>query len=159
MRADIAAYATAVLTREWPAQTAGRPVPEAEPHLTRLTTTALHLRPGTVADGNVHALLLADLGALATARRQRLFAARTSIPTILWGVLIAGGTLTVAFASFLGSPSLRMHMAMTSLLADLGRADPSGHRRAVQPLSRRFPRLARALQRKSLAHSPKRAKP
>ncbi len=120
MRRDAIAYASAVVTREWPAQTAGRPIAEAEPHLTRLTATALHLRPGTIADGNVHALLLADLGQLATARRQRLFASRTSIPEILWGVLIAGGTLTVAFASFLGSPSLRMHMAMTSLLAISG---------------------------------------
>ena len=48
------------------------------------------------------------------------FAARTSIPAILCGVLIAGGALTVAFASFLGSPSLRMHMPMTSLLAISG---------------------------------------
>ncbi len=120
MRRDAAAYAGAVLSTEWPAQTAGRPVPAGEPHLTRLTATALHLRPGSVADGNVHALLLADLGQLATARRERLFAARHSIPAILWGVLVAGGALTVAFASFLGSPSLRMHMAMTSLLAVSG---------------------------------------
>jgi hypothetical protein len=117
MRSDIVAYADAVLTREWPAQAAGRPVMEDEPHLSRLIATTLHLRPDNVADADVHTLLLNDLGQLSAARRERLFAARTPIPSILWAVLVAGGALTVAFASFLGSPSVGMHLAMSSLLA------------------------------------------
>ncbi len=120
MRRDILGYADTVARSEWPAQAVGRLVMEDEPHLRELTTTALHLRPDNIADGDLHTLLLGDLGQLATARRERLFAARTPIPAILWFVLIAGGSLTVGFASFLGAPSLPMHLAMSSLLAISG---------------------------------------
>ncbi len=120
MRQDIVAYADVVVRIEWPAQAVGHAVAEDAPNLRRLTTTVLHLRPDNIADGNLHTLLLNDLGRLDAARRERLFAARTTVPAILWFVLIAGGALTVGFASFLGAPSLRMHLAMSSLLAVSG---------------------------------------
>ena len=120
MRRDIVAYADFVVRIEWPAQAIGRAVTEDEPNLGHLTTIALHLRPDNIADGDLHTLLLGDLGRLAGARRERLFAARTPIPAILWFVLVAGGSLTVGFGSFLGAPSLRMHLAMSSLLAVSG---------------------------------------
>ncbi len=117
MRADIVAYAAEVVSTEWPAQAAGREVAGEEPQLDHLTTTALHLRPGNIADGNLHTLLLGDLTRLGSARRERLFAARTPIPAILWVVLVGGGSITVLFASFLGSSSLALHLVMSSLLA------------------------------------------
>ncbi len=120
MRQDALAYAEAVAHTEWPAQSAGHAVAEDEPHLNHLTVTALHLRPNNIADGNLHTLLLGDLAQLGTARRERLFAARTPIPAILWFVLIVGGVITVAVASLLGAPSLLMHLAMSSLLAVSG---------------------------------------
>lgn len=120
MRQDIVAYARVVVGTEWPAQARGLPVEEEQPSLVHLTQAALHLRPGTIADGNLQKLLLDDLTGLANARRERLLAARTPIPTIVWFVLVAGGGITIAFASFLGAPSLRMHLAMSSLLAVSG---------------------------------------
>ncbi len=120
MRNDISAYAHAVATAEWPVQARGGTVEEEQPSLVSLTQTALHLRPDNIADGNLHALLLADLTRLANARRERLLAGRTPIPGILWFVLVTGGGITVAFGSFLGAPSLRMHMAMSALLATSG---------------------------------------
>ncbi len=120
MRADIVAYAGTVVHTEWPEQAAGQDVPAAEPHLDRLTSTALHLRPTNIADGNLHTLLLSDLTSLGTARRERLLAASTAIPAILWVALLGGGGITVLFASFLGSTSLGLHLAMSSLLAVSG---------------------------------------
>jgi hypothetical protein len=49
--------------------------------------------------------------------QQRLFAAETTIPAMVWIVTIAGGALTIAFGSFLGVPSLGMHLAMSAALA------------------------------------------
>ena len=120
MRADIVGYARTVVQTEWPRQTAGRDVEEDELHLARLTTTALHLRPDNIADGNLHTLLLGYLTRLDTTRRERLFAARTAIPSILWVVLICGGGITIVFGSLLGSTTLAMHLAMSSLLAVSG---------------------------------------
>ena len=120
MSADIVQYARGVVRTEWPAQEAGLALPDEQPSLDHVTRTALHLRPDNVADGNLHTLLLDDLTRLGSARRDRLFAARTSIPTILWFVLVAGGAITLAFASCLGAPSLRMHLAMSAGLAISG---------------------------------------
>ena len=120
MRADIVAYADAVRRTEWPAQQAGHDIAESEPHLDHLTTVALHLRPDNIADGNLHTLLLTDLTRLGSARRERLFVARTPIPAILWVVLLCGGAITVVLCSFLGSSSLTLHLAMSSLLSVSG---------------------------------------
>ena len=102
------------------AGTRGATVAEASTSLVHLAQTAFHLRPDNIADGNLHALLLDDINKLSNARRERLLAARTPIPAILWFVLISGGIITVAFASFLGAPKLWMHLAMSSLLAISG---------------------------------------
>jgi uncharacterized membrane protein len=47
-------------------------------------------------------------------------AAETSIPAIVWIVVIAGGTITIVFSSFLGAPNIAMHLAMCALLAVSG---------------------------------------
>ena len=49
-----------------------------------------------------------------------MLAAQSTIPGIVWFVLIAGGALTVAFGSFLGAPSLRMQLGMLAVLATSG---------------------------------------
>ena len=118
MREDIVAYASSVLSREWPAQAAGRPVMENEPHLSRPDRDDAAPAPPRRSRTPTSIRSCSTIWASSsTARRERLFAARTPIPTILWAVLVAGGALTVAFASFLGSPSVGMHLAMSSLLA------------------------------------------
>ena len=117
MQADIVAYGQHVVGAEWPAQAKGTAVAETDPSLTRLTRTALHLHPGTIADSNLQTLLLEDLTRLGSARRERLLIQRTPVPPVVWFVLLAGGGISVAFSSFLGSQSLAMHLAMSSLLA------------------------------------------
>ncbi len=120
MRADITQYARDVVTTEWPEQARGAVMHQFSAPLDHITRTALHLRPGNIADGDLHTLLLSDLGQLGTARRQRLLAGRASVPSIVWVVLLAGGAISLVFTSFLGSASLRMHMAMSALLVVSG---------------------------------------
>jgi len=117
MRTDIIAYGQAVVEIEWPAQVRGDVVAEDEPSLSRLTRIALHLRPGNIADGDLHTLLLGDLTRLSGVRRERLLVQRTPIPSIVWFVLLGGGGISIAFSSFLGARDLRMHLAMSCLLA------------------------------------------
>jgi hypothetical protein len=54
------------------------------------------------------------------ARQQRLLAAETTVPAVVWIVTIVGGALTIAFGSFLGAPTLGMHLAMSAALAISG---------------------------------------
>ena len=117
MQQDIVAYTKRVVADEWPAQARGRSVPEQAPDLRRLTQAALRVRADDPADATLHAILLEKVTALGAARRERLIAARTSIPAIVWFVLIAGGGISVSFASLLGAPKLAMQLVMSSLLA------------------------------------------
>jgi hypothetical protein len=65
-------------------------------------------------------MLAQSLYRLWQARAERLLAAQTTIPAVIWIVTILGGALTIAFGSFLGVPSLPMHLAMSAMLAVAG---------------------------------------
>jgi Protein of unknown function (DUF4239) len=120
IRNDIIGYARRVVTVEWPAQAEGRVADQDSIYLNELNKTTLAFHPSGQADGNVHSLLLRTIERLWDARQERLLAAQTTIPDIVWFVLIVGGALTVAFGSFLGAPSLRMQLAMSAVLAASG---------------------------------------
>ena len=81
---------------------------------------AIGLHPSSLADSDLHSLLLQTMQRLSDARQGRLLTAQSTIPDIVWFVLIAGGALTVAFGTFLGAPSLRMQLAMLAVLAASG---------------------------------------
>ena len=120
IRNQIFGYARHVVTVEWPAQAEGRMVDQDSIYLDGLNKMALGLHPSGQVDGNLQSLLLQAIERLWDARQERLLAAQTTIPEIVWFVLIAGGALTVAFGSFLGAPSLRMQLAMSAVLAASG---------------------------------------
>jgi hypothetical protein len=120
MRDDIIGYLETVVRVEWPAQAEGRIADRGAAYLENLNRIAIGLKPSGVADGNLHALLLQSLARLRDARQQRLLAAETTIPAVVWVVTVVGGGLTIAFGSFLGSPSLGMHLALSAMLAISG---------------------------------------
>ena len=120
IRNELFGYARRVVTVEWPAQAEGRMVDEDSIYLDGLNKMALALHPPRQTDGDLHSLLLQTIERLWDARQQRLLAAQTTIPDIVWFVLIVGGALTIAFGSFLGAPSLRMQLAMLAVLAASG---------------------------------------
>jgi hypothetical protein len=120
MEGDIAGYARDVITVEWPAQAEGRHSDRADTDLNALERMAVGLKPSTSAESNIQAQLLASLSQLRAARQVRILAAETTVPAIVWVVLLLGGGLTIAFASFLGVSSLAMHLAMSSALAISG---------------------------------------
>jgi Protein of unknown function (DUF4239) len=117
---DMNRYTRAVIAVEWPAQAEGHVVRAGDRYLDDLQGLAIGLKPSSQADANFHALLLQSLMRLRDARQERLLAAESSIPGIVWIVVIVGGAITIAFSSFLGAPSVRMHLSMCCLLAVSG---------------------------------------
>lgn len=120
MENDIASYVRHVIRVEWPAQAAGQHSDRAGADLDALDRMAITLKPTTSAKSNIQAQLLASLAQLRAARAERMLAAASTIPAIVWVVLLLGGGITIAFASFLGVSSLAMHLAMSSVLAISG---------------------------------------
>ncbi len=117
---DMNRYTRAVIALEWPAQAEGHVVRAGDRYLDDLQGLAIGLKPSSQADANFHALLLQSLMRLRDARQERLLAAESTIPGIVWIVVIVGGAITIAFSSFLGAPSVRMHLSMCCLLAVSG---------------------------------------
>jgi hypothetical protein len=117
---DMNRYTRAVIAVEWPAQAEGHVVRAGDRYLDDLQGLAIGLKPSSQADANFHALLLQSLMRLRDARQERLLAAESTIPGIVWIVVIVGGAITIAFSSFLGAPSVRMHLSMCCLLAVSG---------------------------------------
>ena len=103
-----------VIGVEWPAQAEGHTVDRGTAYLEKLNRLA------TGPDGNLQGMLAQSLYRLWQAREQRLLAAQTTIPSVVWIVTILGGGLTIAFGSFLGVPSLGMHLGMSAVLAVSG---------------------------------------
>jgi hypothetical protein len=120
MRDAIIGYVETVVRVEWPAHAEGRTVDRGEAYLEKLNRVTISLKPSSLADGNLHALLLQSVARLSDARQQRLLAAETSIPAVVWIVMLVGGGLTIAFGSLLGVSSLGLHIAMSAVLAISG---------------------------------------
>ena len=113
-------YTRAVIAVEWPAQAEGHVARAGDRFLDEVQRLVVFLKPASQADTNLHALLLESLTRLRDARQERLLAAETTVPGIVWFVLIVGGAITIAFGSFLGAPSVLMHLSMCCLLAVSG---------------------------------------
>ncbi len=120
LRDNLVAYVRAVVEIEWPARALGRTVEGGMADLAKLNSTAFTLKPQSGADSAVRAVLLQSVTRLSDARQERLLAAESSIPGVVWVVTVLGGGLTIAFSSFLGAPSLRLHLAMVAFLAMSG---------------------------------------
>ena len=120
LRDDILGYVETVVRIEWPAQARGVGVADNSLWLNKLNAIAAGLKPSGAADGNRQAMLLQSLMRLSDARQERLAAADTTVPAVVWIVTLMGGALTVAFASLLGVPSIGMHLAMSAVMAISG---------------------------------------
>jgi len=118
--AGLKRYTASVIATEWPAQAEGHVVRAGDTYVAELDQLVADIRPISQLDTSNYMLLAQSLMRLRDARQERLLAAETTIPGIVWLVLIVGGAITIAFGSFLGSPSLRMHLIMCSLLAVSG---------------------------------------
>src|SRR6516164_7448395 len=95
-------YTRAVIAIEWPAQAEGHVARAGDTFLDDVQRLVVSLKPADQADTNIHALLLSSLTRLRDARQERLLAAETTIPGIVWFVAIVGGAITISFGSLLG---------------------------------------------------------
>jgi len=115
-RQHLREYVRLVIEKEWPAQQAGRTNIEGWKPLFKLNGEIAKYRPG----GNGATLdseILHTANDLYRARRDRLVAATSKIPTVMWAVTLLGGALTVGFSFLFGVPRFWSHLLMTGLLS------------------------------------------
>jgi hypothetical protein len=113
-------YTRAVIAIEWPAQAEGHAARAGDRFLDEVQRLVVSLKPASQADTNLQALLLESLTRLRDARQERLLTAETTVPGIVWFVVIVSGAITIAFGSFLGAQSVLMHSACAACWLSLG---------------------------------------
>ncbi|PFG44348.1 uncharacterized protein DUF4239 [Isoptericola jiangsuensis] len=111
-------YARAVPLHDWPALQAGGSSPEVDAAYRDLFTTLAGASGAT--DGTFQPAtatnLVAQLGAISTARETRLVAAEIQTPPLLWVLLIFGGALIVVLLFVL---TMRAHVAVQAALVSV----------------------------------------
>lgn len=115
------AYGRSVVDQEWPAMIRGETQdPATVDRMRDLWRGYAAIAASPALAGNVtYAASISQLDELDDARGDRLLASRDGLPAVLWGVLIAGGVLTVAFAYLFGVESSIAQGIMISALAAL----------------------------------------
>ena len=88
IHAEVVGYVRRIVTIEWPEQAEGHTVDQGSVYLNGLNKTALGLHPSDRADHDLP-LLLQAVERLWDARQERLLAAQSAIPDIVWFVVIA----------------------------------------------------------------------
>ena len=108
-------YAEVVIQEEWPLMVSRQESASAWRALGMIWSPVWEYTPNSPREEAIYAEVLEGLNGLNDARRMRLLASRTSVPPLIWGVLIGGGVVTVLFTYFFGLKSQRAQMAMTGL--------------------------------------------
>lgn len=116
VRRDLRDYSRLVINKEWPAQQAGHVNTEAWMPLFKLNLAIARFRPAE-STGPIEAEILHTANQLYEARRDRLVAAASGIPNVMWAVTLLGGALTVGFSFLFGVPDFRLHLIMTGMLS------------------------------------------
>jgi hypothetical protein len=103
------AYADAVVTHDWPDMAVGR-LPE-DSHLIneQMWKTLMSIKVVSPSELMAEDHALSELSSLTMHRRTRLLQSTYRLPSIFWGVLLAGGVLTVISVSAFGSANRRVH--------------------------------------------------
>jgi hypothetical protein len=110
-------YTRKVIDVEWPSQHQGRLILAGWESLIRLNLLLASFKPS---DGSTIALkseLIRTANDLFQARRNRLEAATSGIPAVMWTITLSGGALTIIFSFFFGMPDFRIHLAYSGMLA------------------------------------------
>ncbi|MBV9410263.1 MAG: DUF4239 domain-containing protein [Acidimicrobiia bacterium] len=118
IRRELRSYAQSVVTREWPAM-------DKHQHEDLRTDASLDnvwrayraFTPQNATQEAFYTDSIRRLNDLQNEREDRLAAASTELPGPLWGVLLAGGVITVGFTYFFGVRNLRAHTLMVAALA------------------------------------------
>ena len=110
-------YVDLVVNDEWPVLSKKHTSDKAWRAYDEIWTDCVKFVPTNDGETNLQAAIMGYLGVLGDARRMRVGALHNGLPSVLWFVLIAGGTATISFTYFFGIENLKLQILMTSLVS------------------------------------------
>lgn len=118
VRDHLRAYVQAVVVEEWSSMIRGGLASRsAERALEQIYLSLQAMEPGTPREEVLFSEALARFNDLANARTHRLLSSRLRLPTSMWVLLVADGSITVASMWLFGLESFLAQALMTAALA------------------------------------------
>jgi hypothetical protein len=97
LKSELRDYTHYVIEKDWPAHRAG-PVPQGGEHRLQAIREALFsFEPKSKTQEVLHGEVIRQFNAMNVSREERLSAVSSSMPAVLWYVVIFGGVLTIVF--------------------------------------------------------------
>jgi hypothetical protein len=97
LRSDLRDYTHYVIEKDWPAHRRGETPKGGEHRLEAIRDTLYSFEPQGKTQEVLHDEIIRQFNTLNVAREQRLNAVSSSMPAVLWYVVIFGGVLTIVF--------------------------------------------------------------
>jgi uncharacterized protein len=97
LRAQLRDYTHYVIEKDWPAHRQVRVLVGGDHRLQAIRQKLFSFEPRTAAQGEIHREMLRYFNSMNVAREQRLGAVYSSIPGVLWYVLLIGALVTIVF--------------------------------------------------------------
>lgn len=117
LQKELRDYTDQVIHGAWPLQRQGKTPTAGFAYMTHFQTTLNKFEPATEGQKILHAETLRAYNLLIQARRMRLDAATTSLPTVMWAVIVAGAFISLTAAFFFKVEDARLHGILVTLLA------------------------------------------
>lgn len=111
-------YARAVAQKEWPEQQSGRHPSAAKERFASIVRLLGDFEPGNLADQLYHAETLRQLTTASETRRARIHATASSLPWVVWIVLLVGAALALTGATlFVTVDDRPLHLVLVGIMA------------------------------------------
>jgi hypothetical protein len=110
-------YTEQVINEAWPVQRKGAVPQSGIEHMTQFQQMLTKYEPATDGQKAMHAEALRAYNELIQARRQRLGAVGTGLPSVMWVVIIMGAFISLSASFFFKVEDARLHILEVLLLA------------------------------------------
>jgi hypothetical protein len=110
-------YTRLVVEEEWPAMALGKSDPQTWDAYNLLWRTYHEFEPQNDHQRTWYGESVQRLNQLGDQRRNRLLALRAGVPSVMWGVLLGAGAITISFSFFFGTHNARAQGFMSAALA------------------------------------------
>lgn len=112
IRDRLMTYAQVVVDKEWSAMSHGGSSPEAWAAYDKVWQEYYAFKPQGDHQNAWYEESIARLNELGDMRRRRLLSAESSVPSVMWMVLLVAGAITIGFSFLFGTENAPIHMVM-----------------------------------------------
>lgn len=117
LQKELSDYVDQVIHQAWPLQHRGEIPSAGVAYMTRFQAILDKFEPATEGQKILHAETLSAYNQMTQARRLRLDAVKTGLPSVLWAVVIAGALIALSASFFFKVEDARLHGILVTLLA------------------------------------------